>query len=196
MSEFSDILTGRLKLKRLTPNIVDKTATIASVTINRQPTQACRLAVEVEGATVATGSVAIAGSTTETLSFTANSVGVSTKDFSSISGITIAGISNGFITVRAVSKMGQPVNQEREVEASLPVRFYAINGKIRMIAAGQEKVAKYKFMCDYNKDVQENDIIYGISQVAGLTRGMVSFVENIFDLDGVTHHIEAEVIPA
>lgn len=196
MSEFNVILTGRLKLKRLTPNVVDKTASIASLAVSRQPAQSCRLAVEVEGATISTGSVAFAGSTNETINFTANSVEVSTKDFTSISTITVAGISNGFITVRAVSKMGQPVNQEKDIYASLPVRFYPMAGKIRMLAVGQEKAAKYKFMCDYDKDIQENDIFYGLSQVAGLTRGMITFVENIFDLDGVTHHIEAEVIPA
>lgn len=196
MSELSDVLTGRLRLRRLTPNLVDKSVSIASLAITRQPAQSCRLVAEVEGATIGAGSIAFAGSTNETLNFTENTVVVGSKDFTSLSTITVSGISNGFITVRAVTKMGQPINQEKDVYSSLPVRFYPMAGKIRMLAVGQEKIAKYKFMADYDKDIKENDIIYGLSQVAGLTRGMISFVEHIFDLDGITHHIEAEVIPA
>jgi len=195
VSELTDILTGRLRLLRLTPNLVDKKATIATLVIDRQPAKAVRLSVFVEGATIATGNVSIAGSTTETLNFTVNDTKVSAKEFSSISGITLDGISNGFITVKAVSKLGQPVNQEKEVYSSLPVRFYAKNAKIRMMAVGQEnQVSKYSFMAGPDKDIQENDIATAISQVS-LARSQISFVETLYDFDGATHHIEADVQP-
>lgn len=191
--ELENILTGKAILRRLTPNVVDKTASIASLAVNRQPAQSCRLAIDVEGATIATGSVAFAGSTNETINFTSNSVEVSAKDFTSISTITVAGISNGFITVRAVSKMGQPVNQEKTIDYDLPVRFFAKSGKIRMLAVGQEnKISRYSFMVSPDADIQENDILYAVSQVQ-LDKSQVNFVETIYDFDGITHHIEADV---
>jgi len=44
-----------------------------------------------------------------------------------------------------------------------------------------------------DKDVRENDIIYAVSGIMGLTIGIVSFVSGIFDFNGITHHIHCEV---
>jgi len=194
MSEFTEILQGRIRLKRLTSSLLDKKAVAASMTVDRQPLQACRLAIEVVGCTVLNGTISLAGSTTDSLNFSANGTQVNTKDFTNISGITVAGISNGFIQIKAVSKTGQPMNQEKEIYASLPVKFFPLSGRIRMMAPGQEKVAQYKFMAELDKDIQENDLIYALSGIAGLTRGQVSFVETFIDFDGITHHLEAEVM--
>jgi hypothetical protein len=115
VSELSDILNGRADLRRFTANVVDKTATIAAVAVSRQPTKSCRLAVEIVGATILAGTVVIAGSTNETFHFGADGVTVGEKDFTNLSTITVAGISNGFIEVRAVTKTGQTINQEKTI---------------------------------------------------------------------------------
>lgn len=93
----------------------------------------------------------------------------------------------------SITDLGQTILQESTVYASLPVRFYAISGKVRMLAAGRQKVAQYKFMAGPDKDVQENDIMYALSGVAGITMGRVSFVETLMDFAGASHHIEAEI---
>ena len=95
----------------------------------------------------------------------------------------------------STTPLGQQINSETVVYASLPVRFEAIKGGIRMMAAGQQKVAQYKFFADYDKDVRENDLFYAVSGIQGMTRGQVSFVDTIVDFDGTSHHLEAECIP-
>lgn len=195
MSEFTDILTSSLKIKRLTAHLLDKVGVSASLSVDRQPQRACRLNVAVSGATIQSGLVNIAGSTNESFAFTENDIKIGIKDFTSISGIAVSGISDGFIEIKAVSRTGQPVNQEKEIYDSLAVRFFAISGRIRMQASGQEKIAKYKFMAAPDKVIQENDLIYAIAGIQGMTRGQVNFVEQIMDFDGATHHVEAEVMP-
>jgi len=195
--ELLTILNGRANLKRFTANLVEKTATIAAVAVDRQPSKSCRILVEVVGATVLTGTVVLAGSTDETFNFGADGVTVGEKDFTSISTITVAGISNGFIEVRAVTKTGQPINQEKVIYSNVPVRFYPVkmSNVVKMMAAGQLDVARHKFMAgpDY-PDIQVNDLIYAVSGIAGLTHGYVSFVEACMDFAGATDHYEAEVV--
>ncbi len=193
MSEFSNTLTGSIKLTRFIDHLVDKKAIASSISVDRQPLKSSRLSIEIDGCTVGTGVVTVDGSTTEVFNFTADDIKIGNKDFTSISSIAVSGISDGFIQIKAVSRTGQPIIQEKSIYDSLPVYFYAISGKIRMQASGQQKVAKYKFMADYDKDVKEKDLIYPISGAAGLTLGQISFVETIFDFDGITHHLEAEV---
>ena len=194
MSEISDILTGSVNIKRLSGTLLNKTASAASMTLTRQPAREVRIHVAVEGATVNTGSMVFAGSTDETLSFTANGEKVTSKGFTNVTGITVSGISNGFITMKALDKLGNPVNQEIVIHSALPVRFYALNGKIRMQAAGQVNTAKYKMMIAPDKLVEPSDLMYAVSGVQGLTRGLIDFVTEIAGLDGATHHIEAEII--
>jgi hypothetical protein len=194
MSELSDILQASVNIKRLSSVLMEKTAVAASMTLTRQPSREVRIHVAVEGATVSTGSFAFAGSTTETLAFTANGEKITTKGYTSVSGITVAGVSNGFITMRAMDKLGNPVNQEISIYSALPVRFYALNGKIRMIAAGQTNTAEYKMMIAPDKLVEASDLIYAVSGIQGLTRGIIDFATEIMDLDGVTHHIECDIL--
>jgi len=194
MSELSDILQGSVNIKRLSGTLLNKTASAASMTLTRQPAREVRIHVAVEGATVSTGSMVFAGSTDETLSFTANGEKVTSKGFTSVTGITVSGISNGFITMKALDKLGNPVNQEIVIHSALPVRFYALNGKIRMQAAGQVNTAKYKMMIAPDKLVEPSDLMYAVSGVQGLTRGLIDFVTEIAGLDGATHHTECEII--
>lgn len=93
----------------------------------------------------------------------------------------------------SISPLGQQINTETEVYASMPVRFEAIKGGIRMMAAGQQKIAQYKFFADYDRDVRENDVFYSVSGIQGMTHGQVSFVDTIVDFAGASHHLECEV---
>ena len=193
MSEITDILNGTIDLKRSTAFLVDKVATGLTISLDRQPVESARLEIEVVGATISTGVVSVEGNVNESFNFTFNDVLVGEQNFTSITGITTDGISDGFVIVRAVSKMGQPLNQKVVVEAGMNVRFYAQDGRIRARKDGQVKVAKYKIMAEPDAEIQENDFMFALSGISGMTFGVFSFVEKIFDLDGVTHHTEAEL---
>ncbi len=62
-----------------------------------------------------------------------------------------------------------------------------------MMKTGREKIAEYKIIAEPDADILENDLLYAVSGM-GITLGMVTFKERIFDFDGVTHHLEAEVM--
>ena len=194
MSELTNILTGSVNIKRLTGVLLEKSLAVAGMTLTRQPAREVKIHVAVEGATVSTGSIVFAGSTDDTLSFTANGEKITSKGFTSVTGITVSGISNGFITMRAMDRLGNPVNQEIAIHSALPVRFYALNGKIRMMASGQVNTAKYKMMIAPDKLVEPNDLMYAVSGIQGLTRGAIDFVTEIAGLDGTTHHIECDIL--
>lgn len=194
MSEITDILSGSVDLRRNTAFVVDNVDVAASVAIDRQPRKAAKMEIEVIGATVTTGVVNIAGSTTETLNFTENGVQVGELDFSSLTGLTMSGITDGFIQMRALNSMGQPINDEIDVEIGMAVKFFAQKGRIKMKKAGKEQVADYKMITAPDKDVRDNDLVYAVSGVIGITFGQVVFAEKIFDFDGATHHLEAEVM--
>lgn len=139
------------------------------------------------------GTTVVSG-TSETFSFDDNDVRVGTTDFSSIDGITTSGISDGFIRIRGLNKMGQPVNQEISVASSVPVRFYVKQGIIQMKKQGQELIENRKMMAEPDLDLQNEDLIYVVSGIAGLTRGVVNYVKKVWDFAGVTHHTECTVM--
>jgi len=194
MSAVTDILTSVINLKRNTSFLVDEVAVAASVAVDRQPPKSCRLEVEIVGNTVSTGLVNVAGNVNETFNFSANGVEVGEQNFTSLSGITISGISDGFIKVRCLSKMGQPINQEILVSENMSIRFFAEKGHIRMMRQGQEDVSNYRFIAEPDADVQDNDRIYAVSGIFGLTLGEIKFSEKLYDFNGTAHHIEAEIM--
>lgn len=193
MSSINDIFTARIDIKRLTSSLLDGITPSASMSFDRQPDRSTRLQIKVEGAAVSSGLVNVSGSTTETFNFSGNATLQGTKEFTSVSGLTLSGIVGGSIFIDAVSKYGQPNNRETTIYSSLPVRFYAQDGKIRMQKSGQEKIAKYKLMTREDRDLQENDIMIAISGITGLTRGTISFVHKIVDFSGNGHHVQAEI---
>lgn len=193
MSSVNDIFTARVDIKRLTSALLDGVTPAASMNFDRQPVRSSRLQIKIEGASIGSGLVNVAGNTTETFSFSTNGVQIGIKDFTSVSGLTLSGIVGGSIFIDAVNRFGQSNNQERTIHSSLPVRFYAQDGKIRMQKVGQEKIAKYKLMAREDRDLQENDILIAVSGITGLTRGTLSFVHRIVDFAGSGHHIQAEV---
>lgn len=196
MTEFQDVLQGRADIRRLTDNLLDKVSVADSLSADRQPEKSVRLEVVVSGATVSSGLVNIAGSDNETFNFSDNGTQIGSKNFTSISGITMSGIEDGFVEIKAITRTGQPVNQEASVYSNIPVRFFATSGKITMQASGEERITKYKFMAEPDKIIKENDIFYALSGIiAGITRASVEFVEAPRDFDGATHHIECEVKP-
>ena len=195
MSELTEILTARANITRLTDVLMDQIAIAASLSVDRQPDESCKIKVTLVGCTIGTGLVNIAGTTNEALTFSENGVGIGIKDFMNITGITTSGISDGFIEVKGVSKTGYPIDQEMTIHSNLPVRFYAQDGRIRMMKQGEEKIAKYTVMVAPDKIILGNDILYAVSGIDAMTRGQISFVEQIMDFEGLTQHTECELIP-
>jgi len=196
MSNLTGVLTGRINLKRNTQFVLDSISPSSPITVDRQPVSSSRLVVSVAGATVSNGLVNISGNVNETIQFDNNKNMVGSQNFTSISGITLSGINGGLIKISTVNTLGEPMMQERLIESNLPVRFYPINSsKLGMmrVKAGDERIAQYSMMVAPDKDVRENDIIYAVSGIMGLTIGIVSFVSGIFDFNGITHHIHCEV---
>lgn len=130
----------------------------------------------------------------ETFFFNHNTSLAGSLLFTNISGITMSGLSSGFYQIRALNRLGQPVNQELLVSTNVPCRFYNEKGRIRMKRPGQEEVADYKIMCEPDLDLRENDLIYPTLGIVGLTFGQITWMEKIFDFAGVTHHLEAEIM--
>jgi len=197
MSELTDVLNASIDIKRMMDEVLDKAAVIASMSLDRQPAEEVRLQIEVEGCTIGSGLVSFDGSTTEQVAFTENGIDVSTKGFTNVSGITVIGISDGFITIRAVSKLGQNVNQEVSIYAGMSTMFYPLSGRakeILMMATGQKDISIYKFMAPPANIIKRNDLVYAVSGIQGLTRGQVDSVNEIVDLDGNTHHVECNVL--
>ncbi len=138
--------------------------------------------------------VASQNNTTETFIFSGDGLCVGLLDFDSLNSITSFGIVGGSISVRAISNMGQPINQLTDVATDLPVRFYAQSGRIRMLKSGQDKIAKYKIMAEPDADIRDKDMLYTVSGCFGLTYGQIDFVEKFYDFDGNAHHTEAEIV--
>lgn len=142
----------------------------------------------------------VVSSTSETFEFDSNTCVLGTTNFSTIAGITTSGISDGFISVRAVNRMGQPVNQEKIISNGMAVRFYSKGegargrAKIIMRLSGQEKVANYKIMAEPDADIEDKDVMYPLNGVYGLTMGTIDFTRRIYDFDGITHHTECDVL--
>lgn len=138
--------------------------------------------------------ISAASTNSEVFTFSENLSKIGLINFSSIDGITMSGISDGFIKIKAINKLGQPINQLITAQSNVPVRFYRQNGRIRLVKSGEELVAQYKIMAEPDLDIRENDLVYPLSDVVGLTLGLVNFVERIWDFDGITHHTEAVLI--
>lgn len=165
-----------------------------TVGIDRQPTQSLRLEVELDGCTINTGTVILtAGSTVETLTFTQNEQQRTTKYFPVVDSIVLANISEGFVKVKGITNLGQPVNQIQTVVASMPVRFYTESGRIKMEKPGRIESAQFKVMAEPDANLLENDIIDVLYGAAGMTSGRIIWKEYLFDFNGLTHHIEAYI---
>lgn len=136
--------------------------------------------------------ISVFGTTSEAFNFSTNDVKFGSVNFTQIDGITISGITDGFISIRAINKVGQPVNQLILAASSVPVKFYRKKNRIRMEKAGQEKIGEYKLMAEPTLDIRENDLVYPLAGIVGVTVGMVTGVDKIFDFAGLTHHTEAE----
>ena len=193
MNGLAAIQRARIRITRLSEYAVEKRSTSASVPIGAQPPQASRLLVTLDGTTITTGTVTVAGSTNEVLSFTQNGFAASTRSFTGLSLITLAGISNGFISVKTISPSGQPICHEKEIHATLPVYFFATSGKIKMSPPGNAKDVKAEIIAGPYSDIKEKDFIYAVSGIDGFTHGVVSFVDGIRNFEGVTQTLQVEV---
>jgi len=203
MSEVTNILTAVVNLKRNTSFLLEKVAVSPNPTVDRQPIESSRLEVTIVGATIATtGVVDIAGNVNESFNFTADGIEIGVQNITTISGISLSGIDDGFVDVRAVDKMGQSINQEKTVQDSMAVRFFRYQGSargqgriaIKMMKQGQEKVADYGMISEPDSDVEENDLVYVQSGMSGFTLGQVHLSEKLINFAGATHHTESEIV--
>lgn len=82
---------------------------------------------------------------------------------------------------------------ETTVVAALSV-YFDVNPKGYVWQGpGQFIKVDYTMLAKYDADVQPGDCVYPVSGIVGLTVGRIGAVMPIFDMDGHTHHIEANV---
>lgn len=198
MSDITDILTGRITLKRNTKYLLDGLTPAASLEVDRQPVQASRLEIKIDGATVVNGLVNVSGNINESFSFSDNDIQIGEQDFTSISGITISGIDGGSIWISAIDGMGQQINQQKAIKESMHVRFFLKPSKagmfgVQMQKTGEEDIADYWMMAEPDADIELNDLVFVESGLAGLTKGKIEFIEKLYDFDGITLHTEAKI---
>lgn len=194
MSEVSNILTSRINLRRLTPLVLDQIAVASSLSPSRNPARTARLEIEVIGCTVSSALVNVAGNVNETFNFSSNGIQIGNSDFTSISGITLSGLSGGFIKIKAISNMGQPINREIVATSNLSCRFFQQNGKIRIKKEGEQEISQIGMMFEPDADIKIDDLVYVLSGMKGITFGQLTFVQGLYDFDGATHHLEADVM--
>ena len=199
MSDVTPILTSLVDVKRFSPTVIDSRAVASSVNASRQPGRAARIEVTLQGCSYSSGIVTINGNTSETLGFAADGTKVGQLDFSVFAGLSFSGISGGTVSVRAVSNIGQPINQELLIAQNLPVRFFQNQAYQSENLAGQELVNSKRGRMGMMMEpspllVAQNDYIYSDYGMVGLTVMKVDFAEAIYGFDGSTHHIEAWLI--
>lgn len=134
--------------------------------------------------------IALDVQSSEILHFTDNGLKIGTVIFGNIGLITVAGISDGTISIRGLNDMGQTVLQIRSINDNLPVRFYSQAGRIKMQKPGQIEVAQWKIIAEPDANIVENDVLEVISGAVGFTQSTVIWKELIYDFAGVTHHME------
>lgn len=144
---------------------------------------------------VSDGIIGIVDDTTvhENFYFAQNDVQRGIQLFGYISGITVTGLTNGFIGIKAFDVLGQPINQNVVVNTNMPARFFTQNGRIKMKKEGQSESGNWMMMAEPDADIRENDVIEIISGAVGLTAGRIVWKEAIYDFAGITHHLEAEI---
>lgn len=198
MSDVTPILTSVVDLKRFTAYVLDQQAIAASLAASRQPGTSGNMEITIQGGIYNNGLVSISGNVVEQIAFTADGAKVGIQNFSSISGITIAGITGGTIKVKAVSDMGQPIEQLLLIMAGLTCRFFQQTGTILEGPQGQQQVAKRLrtgLMLERGYDIRANDQVWSDYGMVGLTMFTVDFVEQLYDFAGATHHTEAWLLP-
>jgi hypothetical protein len=121
-------------IKRQTASVLDAATAAATMSADRQPVQASCLQFTVSGGTTGSGTVTIAGtvggsSDSEVLTFTANGVQCTVKQFTAIdsSGITTSGLADEgtvpTISAQAVGVDGSPQNTSYNIVTGRPAQF-------------------------------------------------------------------------
>lgn len=197
MSDVTSILTSRVDIKRFSASIIDNQVVVSSVNASRQPGRSSRIEINLQGCVYNGGVVTINGNVSETLSFSADGTQVGKLDFTTFAGLSFSGITGGYVKARAVTNMGQPINQLMLVVQSLPVRFFQNTGFQKGFEAGQQLIGSKRvrigMMMEPSPiiDIYQNDYVYGNYGIVGLTLMHVDFFEAIYDFAGATHHLEA-----
>ena len=119
-----------MTFKRQTAYVVDSIAASATVAVDRQPSSASLIEVNISGGTDNTGTVTIAGvvggsADSQVLTFTEAKIKNTSKQFSSITSITTTGLADEgtipTVVVRAIGIDGSPTLMSYTVAAGRPV---------------------------------------------------------------------------
>ena len=82
---------------------------------------------------------------------------------------------------------------ESIVGDAISIYFYELSGyQVRQLPGDFANV-KYRFMAKFGTNVQPGDVLSPMYGINGLTVGLIKDVQQIRDLDGLTHHIECLV---
>ena len=192
----SSVLTSVADIIRYTSFLLDVQNIAASLTPSRQPQVAVYLEFTLQNNTYATGTITINGS--EVISFTTDTTKVSVNTYSNISSMVVSGISGGTIAVRAIDAAGEFINQCYKAGSQIPCRFFQTAGWVREQVQGQQVVSKKLgtgLMTLPTQDILPNDYVINSLAIAGVTMLKVNYVEPCMDFAGLTHHLEAWIVP-
>lgn len=160
--------------------------------MDRQPEVPVRMEVLCDGCTIgANASITFLGTAPEVLVVPSSGFKRGVVDMTSVTGLSVSLIEDGFLTVKAINATGQPVTKLEEVSASVASRFFANSGRIRRKPQGELEIGDFQMMIEPDADVREGDIVTAIAGIEAGRIGRVVDVDRIFDFDGVTHHFEA-----
>lgn len=93
----------------------------------------------------------------------------------------------------AVDDLGHPAITYTTVFAALSCYFWSQQGTQRRHPVGEEKLGDFILMTHGTVDLTSLDRVEALSGIVGLTLGEVVWAKGIMDLDGLTHHLEAEI---
>jgi hypothetical protein len=198
MSDVTSILTSKVDIKRFTASVIDGGVVVSSIPASRAPGRTGKIEVTLQGCAYNNGVVTINGNTAEQLTFAADGTKCGQTDFSTFAGLSLSGITGGWVSARAVSDMGQPINQQVSIAAGLSVRFFQNMGYQREFDAGQQLVnsrrGRMGMMMEPDGNIAQNDWVYSDYGIVGLTVMKVDFFEALYDFAGATHHLEAWLV--
>jgi len=82
---------------------------------------------------------------------------------------------------------------ETIVGDAVSVYFYELSGRQIRNLPGDFANVRYNMLMQLGSDIQPGDSISPTYGINGLTLGLVKDVQQIIDLDGLTHHIEVKI---
>lgn len=141
------LFTHTIDLVRRTAYVVDPVAAGTTIAVDRQPVRASYLAVVAASA----GSVTVSGTTTETLAFATAGGKRTVAQYTTLSGVTSAGLS-GVVSVTAVDSANHPQHAGVTVASAIPAgRSYFERGSYPIGTPGPKEQQGASWALDYSE---------------------------------------------